>query len=73
MGGEVLELLNDRAERMKREGVEQGRVEGRVEGRKEGREQRSQEIAARMAELGYSQQAIDEVLAKTDSEGASES
>lgn len=50
MGGEVLELLDDRAERLKREGLNQGR----------------EEMVAAMAELGYSQQTIDEVLSALD-------
>ncbi len=54
MGGEVLELLNDRAKRMQREAFEQGFREGYAE--------ECQEMVAAMTELGYSQEAIDAVV-----------
>ena len=60
MGGEVLELMRERAERLEREaearghelGREEGREEGRAEGRLEGREQGIDALANLLREQG---------------------
>ncbi|MBR3315515.1 MAG: hypothetical protein IKG18_15410 [Atopobiaceae bacterium] len=59
MGGQVLELLNDRAERLERE----AREEGRKEGRKEGREEGVQSLATQLKERGIDEQIIAEAIA----------
>lgn len=72
MGGEVLELMDERAERMEREarerGLEEGREEGRAEGRAEGREEALGEFSKRLLELGVSEEVIAEAVSKTKGE-----
>ena len=55
MGGEVLELISEKMERLEREGRELRR-EGRIEGR--------QELAGRLLELGVDKSIIDRALAE---------
>lgn len=71
MGGEVLELLNDRAKRMEREAHEKGLAEGRAEGREEGRaegrieghEQAVDELSRKLSALGVDQETIEKAVA----------
>lgn len=62
MGGEVLELMDERAERMRREGIEQG-IE---RGREQGREQTLREMSERLAALGVDAAVIAEAARGLD-------
>ena len=66
MGGEVLELLNDRAERLEREaesrGLERGMKQGMKQGMKDGLEQGASELADLLKELGVGEEVLDEAM-----------
>lgn len=71
MGGEVLELLNDRAARMEREareqgfqrGVEQGIEQGIEQGEAQGSERAVRELSAQLSALGVERSLIDRAVA----------
>lgn len=67
MGGEVLELLNDRAERMAREAEERGLADGMKRGMERGLEQGMKQGASDLAELlrarGVEEDLIEEAMA----------
>ena len=67
MGGEVLELLNDRAERMAREAEERGLADGMKRGMERGMEQGLERGASDLAELlrarGVEEDLIEEAMA----------
>lgn len=78
MGGEVLELLHDRAERLEREGIArgieiglaQGLEQGLEQGREQGLEQGYSELAHALKERGIDATTIDEVVATLISQKA---
>lgn len=74
MGGEVLELLNDRAERLEREaesrglawgmqrGMEEGLEKGLEKGLEEGLEKGANDLAELLKELGVSEELVDKAM-----------
>ena len=74
MGGEVLELLNDRAERLEREaesrgleqgikrGIEQGIEQGMEQGIAQGVERGASDLAELLKDLGVGKEVIDEAM-----------
>ena len=58
MGGEVLELLNDRAKRLEREAEERGLAQGIAQGIELG----TSNLVARLKELGVDEGIIDEAM-----------
>jgi flagellar biosynthesis/type III secretory pathway protein FliH len=70
MGGEVLELLNDRAERLEREaesrglerGLKRGLERGLEQGLERGLEQGASDLADLLKELGVGEEVIDEAM-----------
>jgi hypothetical protein len=68
MGGEVLELMHERAERLRKEALEAGKKEGREEGREEGADQAatafSEFLKARGVDEGLIEGAVAAVHAK---------
>jgi flagellar biosynthesis/type III secretory pathway protein FliH len=66
MGGEVLELLNDRAERLEREaesrGLERGLAQGLAQGLEQGLEQGASDLADLLKELGVGEEVIDKAM-----------
>ncbi len=67
MGGEVLELMDDKIERSRKEGIQEGIALGRQEGvklgRQEGFEQAECILAEQMAALGIDRALIDRMMA----------
>ena len=67
MGGEVLELMDDKIERSRKEGIQEGIALGRQEGvalgRQEGFERAESILAEQMATLGIDQALIDRMMA----------
>ncbi|MDY3969942.1 MAG: hypothetical protein SOY95_04785 [Atopobiaceae bacterium] len=67
MGGEVLELMDDKIERSRKEGIQEGIALGRQEGvalgRQEGFERAESILAEQMATLGIDRALIDRVMA----------
>ena len=67
MGGEVLELMDDKIERSRKEGIQEGIALGRQEGvalgRQEGFERAESILAEQMAALGIDQAVIDRMMA----------
>ncbi|MDY5274462.1 MAG: Yae1 family protein [Atopobiaceae bacterium] len=75
MGGEVLELMDDKIERSRKEGIQEGIALGRQEGfelgrqegyelgRQEGFERAESILAEQMAALGIDRAVIDRVMA----------
>ncbi len=67
MGGEVLELMDDKIERSRKEGIQEGIALGRQEGvalgRQEGFERAESILAEQMATLGIDQAVIDRMMA----------
>ena len=75
MGGEVLELMDDKIERSRKEGIQEGIALGRQEGfelgrqegvtlgRQEGFERAESILAEQMAALGIDQALIDRMMA----------
>ena len=59
MGGEVLELMDDKIERSRKEGIQ----EGIALGRQEGFEQAESILAEQMAALGINRALIDRMMA----------
>ena len=68
MGGEVLELLHERAERLEREALDRGLEQGLEQGLEEGLEGGLSGLAARLKERGIDAAAIDEEMAKVRAE-----
>jgi len=62
MGGEVLELLNDRAKRLEREAEERGLAQGMAQGIAQGIELGTSNLVARLKELGVDEGIIDEAM-----------
>ena len=67
MGGEVLELMDDKIERSRKEGIQEGIALGRQEGVKLGRQEGFEHaeclLAEQMAALGIDQAVIDRMMA----------
>ena len=63
MGGEVLELLNDRAERMAREAEERGLADGMRQGLEQGLEQGASDLAELLRARGVEEDLIEEAMA----------
>ena len=67
MGGEVLELMDDKIERSRREGIQEGIALGRQEGvelgRQDGFERAESILAEQMAALGIDRALIDRMMA----------
>ena len=67
MGGEVLELMDDKIERSRKEGIQEGIALGRQEGvalgRQEGFERAESILAEQMAALGIDRALIDRMMA----------
>ena len=63
MGGEVLELLNDRAERMAREAEERGLADGMKRGMERGMEQGASDLAELLRARGVEEDLIEEAMA----------
>lgn len=72
MGGEVLELWPERAERLEREaearGIEQGIQQGLEQGIEEGVEQGVDVLAAKLRELGIDEKMLDEAVSSIKAE-----
>lgn len=62
MGGEVLELMRERMERVEREAREQGLAEGRIEGRIEGREEGIDSLVDQLRSQGIDDAEIERAL-----------
>ena len=62
MGGEVLELLNDRAERLAREAKEQGLADGMKQGMEQGMEQGASDLAELLRARGVEEGLIEEAM-----------
>ena len=75
MGGEVLELLNERAARLEQEALQKGRREGRLEGQREGRLEGQREGRREGQEQGLKlgrEQAVEAMSAELRSMGLDE-
>ena len=62
MGGEVLELLNDRAERLEREAESRGLERGLKRGIEQGIEQGASDLADLLKGLGVGEEVINDAM-----------
>ena len=64
MGGEVWELMHERAERLEREAREQGVAQGLEQGLEQGREQGIEQLAQMLQERGIDKDLVEQVAAE---------
>ena len=63
MGGEVLELMRERSERLEREAEQRGLERGREQGIEQGREQGINAVASKLQDLGVPDDLIEQAIA----------
>lgn len=65
MGGEVLEFLHERAERLEREAEARGLEQGRAQGEERGIDWTAEAFAAQLRARGFDDELIEEVVSKS--------